>query len=83
MPRARQCSTSVEHGDITIKGANEMLLVPNSIVEQVKNANQTTETVALLIYLTCTASDINVSLGNYKDALANAQKAREWAEPSR
>ena len=68
--------SSVEHGDLTTKGAEEMLQVPAVIVNQVAAANS-----SLLIKNANMASDIYTKLGNYKEAYARAQAAKIW--PSR
>ncbi len=79
----KQLSEFVEHGDITINGATHMLRVASEIVDQVKTVESTTKTVALLINLEHTASDIYGELGKYNDAYANAKKAMESAESLR
>jgi tetratricopeptide (TPR) repeat protein len=76
-------SSAVARGDITIKGANDMLQVANAIVEQVHSVESTPETIGLLINLECTASDIYATLGSYTQAYDNAKKARNLAEPLR
>jgi tetratricopeptide (TPR) repeat protein len=76
-----QLSKAVEHGDITVKGAKDMLRVANLMVEGVHTVKNTPETTALLIKLLNTASDIQGSLGNYQEAYANASKAKEMALP--
>jgi tetratricopeptide (TPR) repeat protein len=76
-------STSVDRGDITIKGAHDMLQVAGDIVMQVHDVKNSTKAIALLINLGYTASDIQATLGNYTQAYESAKKARDLAEPLR
>ena len=50
-----QVGDSLNHGDITAKGAKDMLNVASEIVEQVHNVESTPETIALLVKLAWTA----------------------------
>ena len=76
-----QLSTSVARGDITMKGATDMLQLANGIVEQVQSVENTTKTIFLLIDLAHTASDIQAELGKYNEAYDTAKMARDLAEP--
>jgi tetratricopeptide (TPR) repeat protein len=75
--------TSVERGEITVKGAKDMLQVAGDIVTQVYNVESTIKTVALLVNLEHTASDLYATLGDYTEAYDRAKKARDDAEPLR
>lgn len=75
---ANQLSASVEHGDMTLKGASDMLRVTNQIVERMQG-KVTTDNEVMLIDLLCTVSDILDKLGKYKDALSNATTAKDKA----
>jgi tetratricopeptide (TPR) repeat protein len=75
-----EVSSSFAHGDITIKGAKDMLQVASAIVEQVHIVESTPRTTSLLIRLASTASDMQAALGNYSEAYANAQRAKDLAE---
>jgi tetratricopeptide (TPR) repeat protein len=76
-------STSVDRGEITVKGATDMLQVANDIVAQVHNIESTVKTIALLVNLKHTASDIYATLGNYTQAYDRAKEARDLVEPLR
>ena len=78
-----QLSASLDHGDISIKGALEMLQVANGIVAQVQHIERTPKTMTLLVHLEHTASDIYATLGNYTQAYDRAKKAQDLAEPLR
>ena len=75
-------STSVDRGDITVNGANDMLQVANEIVEQVHKVEITPKTIALLVNLGHTAHDIHMALGNITQAYESAKKARDWPRSS-
>jgi tetratricopeptide (TPR) repeat protein len=80
-----QVSTSADRGDITIKGATDMLKAAGEIVKQVHNdfdpALKTT--AALFITLGYTASDIKGTLGDYAGAYESANESRKLAEQLR
>ncbi|HYK65139.1 MAG TPA: hypothetical protein VEY94_09345, partial [Patescibacteria group bacterium] len=78
-----QLSTSNSHGDITMKGATDMLKLANGIVDQVRSVENTTKTIFLRIRLAHTTSDIQGDLGNYSEAYDTAKKARDLAESLR
>jgi len=75
-----QISDSLNRGDITVKGAKAMLPVGTKIVKQVKDVQSTPQTIALVIELAHTASDISVMLGDLTAAYEQADSAREQAE---
>jgi tetratricopeptide (TPR) repeat protein len=76
-------STSVDRGEITVKGANDMLRAAQEIVEQVHKVENTIDTISLLVKLGHTASDIHATLGNYTLAFDSAKEARDFAEKLR
>jgi tetratricopeptide (TPR) repeat protein len=76
-----QVGNSLNSGDITVNGANEMLKVASGIVEQVRNIKRTPETIPLLVKLALTAHDINATLGNLPEAYVNAESAKELLKP--
>jgi tetratricopeptide (TPR) repeat protein len=72
---------SIARGDISVRGANETLLAVAEIVPELSTVKQTTQTVAPLVRLLLTASDIQGELGNYLAAYDSAKKARDLVEP--
>ncbi len=78
-----QVSTSFEHGDIGVTGAKDMLKVAGQIVDQVRDPEKTTQTVALFMNLLNTVSDIQADLGNYTEAYRTASTARDFAQSLR
>ena len=76
-----QVGDSLNYGDISAKGAKDMLNVASEIVEQVHNVESTPETIALLVKLAWTASDIHATLGNLTQAYDSAKSARDLLEP--
>ena len=75
-----QVGKSLNHGDITVRGAQDMLDVATGIVEQVKNV-ETPQTVELVAKLARTASDIHATLGNLEQAYESAKSSRDLLEP--
>ena len=75
-----QVGKSLNHGDITVRGAEDMLDVATGIVEQVKNV-ETPQTVELVAKLARTASDIHATLGNLEQAYESAKSSRDLLEP--
>ena len=69
-----QVGKSLNHGDITVRGAQDMLDVATGIVEQVKNV-ETPQTVELVAKLARTASDIRATLGNLEQAYESAKSS--------
>jgi tetratricopeptide (TPR) repeat protein len=65
------------HGDVTTKGAVELLNVAAAIVAKAA----TPENPAPLITLEQTRSDVYGDIGQYKEAFDEAQKARDTAKP--
>jgi tetratricopeptide (TPR) repeat protein len=76
-----QVGDSLNHGFITVKGANDMLQVARGIVEQVRDVERTPQTTELLVKLGWTASDIYATLGDLTQAYDRAKGARDLAEP--
>jgi tetratricopeptide (TPR) repeat protein len=75
-----QVGTSLNHGDITVRGAQDMLNVATGIVEQVKNV-ETPQTIELVAKLARTASDIHATLGNLEQAYESAKSSKDLLEP--
>jgi len=81
-----QVSTSADRGDITIKGATDMLKAAGQIVKQVHDGFDgfdpalTKTTAVLFITLGYTASDIKGTLGDYTGAYEAANESRKLAE---
>jgi hypothetical protein len=75
-----QLSTSIDRGDITIKGANGMLKAAEEIVAHAHNVENTKQTIDLLIVLGFTASDIYAALGDNTQAYKSAKDTKELAE---
>jgi tetratricopeptide (TPR) repeat protein len=76
-----QVGESLNHGDIGITGANDMLQVANGNVEQVHAIERTPETTELRVKLGWTTHDIYAHLGNLAKAYDAAKSARDLAEP--
>jgi tetratricopeptide (TPR) repeat protein len=74
-----QVSDSLNRGDITAKGAKDMLQVGNDIVTRVQYA-KTPDTIALVIQLAHTSSDIYTMLGDLNGAYERANDARQIAQ---
>jgi tetratricopeptide (TPR) repeat protein len=72
-----QLSTSWSRGDITLKGANDMLQVAGNIVG---TTSAGTGDLAPLIKLALTSSDLYGDLGNDTEAAARAREAKKFAE---
>jgi tetratricopeptide (TPR) repeat protein len=74
---------TVEHGDITANGADDMLKVTGDIVKQARDVESTKRTNGLLINLGYTASDIYATLGKNTQAYDSAKVGRDLAEKLR
>jgi tetratricopeptide (TPR) repeat protein len=74
-----QVSTSFNHGDLSVNGANVMLQVVKNMVEDARSMHQTDETIAVLVHLLQSFSDIYGDLGNYSIAYDNAKNAKDIA----
>jgi tetratricopeptide (TPR) repeat protein len=78
----KQVKESFDRGTITVRGANEMLQVAKSIVDDVRNVENTPATIALLVSYYHNNSDIQADLGQYKEARENAEIAKDrYVEP--
>jgi tetratricopeptide (TPR) repeat protein len=77
-----QLSASIEHGDITTKGADDMLTAAGEIVQKVRDFKPVEDktTTALLVNLGYTASDIKNTIGQTDNALVSATESKEMAE---
>jgi tetratricopeptide (TPR) repeat protein len=71
-----QLDTSQKRGDITVKGAKDMLIVASEMVKGV-NVKHTAETVELFVNQLWTASEINATLGDSTQAYNEAVSARD------
>jgi tetratricopeptide (TPR) repeat protein len=76
-------SASVDRGEITLKGADAMMMVAAEIATQVHDVEKTKRTVSLLVNLAITSSDISASVGDNSQAFVNAQKAEQLLQPLR
>jgi hypothetical protein len=77
----KQLSDSVDRGDITIVGANDMLnKTAGEIVAQGGDIRNTKESISLLIHLGYAESDIYATLKDYTQAYMSAKNARDLAE---
>jgi tetratricopeptide (TPR) repeat protein len=77
-----QVKKSFDRGTITVRGANEMLQVAKSIVDQVHTVENTPATIALLVSYYHSNSDIQADLGQYDKAQENAEIAKDkYVEP--
>jgi tetratricopeptide (TPR) repeat protein len=74
---------SVKRGDITLRGANSMLRVAGTIVEQAHDVEQTKQTIGLAIELGLTASDLYASIGDNTEAYNSARRGSDLAEKLR
>jgi tetratricopeptide (TPR) repeat protein len=76
---------SLPRGDMTINGANNIIKVAQSIVDQQLNENPelAPQYIGLLVNLLCTASDIQGEIGNYTEAYKLAREARDLVESLR
>jgi tetratricopeptide (TPR) repeat protein len=75
-----QVTKSLDRGNLSAMGANDMLQVAKGIVDQMQEVKSTIKTVGLLIHLENTVSDIHEALGNRSLAYENARKAKELAQ---
>jgi tetratricopeptide (TPR) repeat protein len=76
-------SASIAQGDVSVKNASDTLAAAVAVVPELPTVKQTTKTVAPLVKLLWTASDIEAELGRYFEAYASARKARDLVEPLR
>ena len=76
-----QLENGLNHGDIGVKGAKEMIGIASEIVEQVHVIEITPETKERFAKLFWTTSDIYGVLGDLKQAYDSAKSAKELAEP--
>jgi tetratricopeptide (TPR) repeat protein len=76
-----QVSTSLKRGDITSKGAADMLNAVTDIVQQVRRTD-TPQTIELLANLGQTASDLQSILGQFDQAYDSAKSAKDLVEPA-
>jgi tetratricopeptide (TPR) repeat protein len=74
-----QVSESLNRGDITVKGAQDMLQVARNNVHEYKV--ETREIIRLLAKLYWTESDINATLQNQTEEYETAKEARDLVEP--
>jgi tetratricopeptide (TPR) repeat protein len=74
-----QVSASLAHGDVTVNGAKDIIHVLRENVVQVKEFEETAETLGLLAHLQLTVSDMYADLGDYRFAYANAKNANDVA----
>ena len=75
-----QVATSLNRGDLTFKGAMDMLNVFSTISERVRQ-DDSPEAAELLARLGCGSSEIYMSLGEFRRAYESAKSSREVAEP--
>ena len=77
-----QVKKSFDRGTITVHGANEMLQVAKSIVDNMHEVENTPETIALLVNYYHNNSDVQADLGQYDKAQENAEIAKDrYVEP--
>jgi tetratricopeptide (TPR) repeat protein len=75
-----QVSESLDHGNLSVRGANDMLKAAGGMVEDAHDMEKTIDTIELSIRLQYSVSDIYATLGNIPLALENARTARGYAE---
>src|SRR5262249_11181524 len=69
-----QIGEAQNHGDITVKGARDLLDTISKILDRVQDVERTPETAELGIKLALTAADITFALSDYKGTYTIAQR---------
>ena len=76
-----QLGQALNHGDVNVNGAKDLLRVAKGIVEAVQTGDSTLENIALLVKLNWSASDIYATLGDLTKAYDSAKNARDLVQP--
>jgi tetratricopeptide (TPR) repeat protein len=76
-----QIISSLQHGDVSVSSARDLVKTIPDILGQVQAVRQTPETVELMAKLSLTLADLHLELGDYQQAYQRAKSTKELVEP--